>query len=75
MASTILSLVSNISEEIKVDQISKFLKKSVMYLIEFMMIIFIGILSLEGTLSAGVDGMSAKVAKTVVSNTVPVVVN
>lgn len=32
-----------------------------------------GILSLEGTLSAGVDGVTAKVAKTVVSNSVPVV--
>lgn len=28
---------------------------------------------MEGTLSAGVDGVTAKVAKTVVSNTVPVV--
>jgi len=73
LSSTILSLISNISEEIKLDKLSKFLKKSVMYLIELMMIIFVGILSLEGTLSAGVDGMTSKVAKTVISNAVPVV--
>lgn len=73
LISTILSLVGNISDEIKVDKISKILKKSMLYLIEFMMIIFIGVLSLEGTLSAGVDGVTAKVAKTVVSNAVPVV--
>lgn len=41
LASTILSLVSNISEDIKVDKIGKFFKKSMVYLIEFMMIIFI----------------------------------
>lgn len=73
VASTILNIVSNISEEVKLNQISNLFKKSAMYLVEFMMIIFAGILSLEGTLSAGVDGMTAKVAKTVVSNAVPVV--
>ncbi|MBQ9314614.1 MAG: stage III sporulation protein AE [Clostridia bacterium] len=73
MASTVLNIVSNISKEIKLESIGKFFNKSMMYLIEFMMIIFVGILSLEGTLSAGVDGMTAKVAKTVVSNSVPIV--
>ena len=73
LISTILNLVSNISEEVKLEKLSKFFKSSMIYLIEFMMIIFVGILSLEGTLSAGVDGVTAKVAKTVVSNSVPVV--
>ena len=38
-----------------------------------MIIIFIGILNMEGTLSASVDGLTGKFAKTVVSNAVPVV--
>lgn len=73
LISTILSLVSNISSQVNVEKIGKFFKKTVMYIVEFSMIIFIGILSLEGTLSANVDGITAKVAKTAISNTVPVV--
>ncbi len=70
---TILNLISNISSKVNVEKISKFFKKSVMYILEFVMIIFVGILSLEGTLSANVDGITAKTAKTVINNVVPVV--
>ena len=37
------------------------------------MTIFVGMVSLEGTLASSVDGITAKTAKTVVSSTVPVV--
>ncbi len=47
--------------------------KTVMYVLEFVMIIFLGLLSLEGSLASNVDGITAKVAKTAVSNVVPVV--
>ena len=70
---TILNLISNISSKVNVEKISKFFKKSVMYILEFVMIIFIGMLSIEGSLSANVDGITAKIAKTTVSNVVPVV--
>lgn len=73
LISTILNLVSNISSQVSVDKIGKFFKKSVMYIVEFTMIIFVGLLSIEGSLSANVDGITAKVAKTAISNTVPVV--
>lgn len=73
MISTILNLISNISSQVNVDKISGFLKKSVMYLLEFSMIVFVGLLSLEGSLAAGVDGMTSKITKTVISNAVPVV--
>lgn len=73
MISTILNLISNISSQVNVDKISSFLKKSVMYLLEFSMIVFVGLLSLEGSLAAGVDGMTSKITKTVISNAVPVV--
>ena len=38
-----------------------------------MLTIFVGLLSLEGTLSSGVDGLTAKTAKAAVSNFIPVV--
>ena len=73
LISTILNLISNISSQVNIEKISKFFKKSVMYILEFSMIIFLGILSLEGSLASNVDGITAKVAKTAVSNVVPVV--
>lgn len=41
IASTILNLVGSISKEVKVDNISKFFKKSMLYLIELIMLIFV----------------------------------
>lgn len=73
LVSTVLNLVGNISSQVNVEKLSKFFKKSVMYILEFVMIIFLGILSLEGSLASNVDGITAKVAKTAVSNVVPVV--
>lgn len=73
VTSTILNLVGNISNQVSVDKLSKFMKKTVMYVLEFVMIIFLGLLSLEGSLASNVDGVTAKVAKTAVSNVVPVV--
>lgn len=73
VTSTILNLVGNISKQISVEKLSKFMKKTVMYVLEFVMIIFLGLLSLEGSLASNVDGVTAKVAKTAVSNVVPVV--
>ena len=37
------------------------------------MTIFVGIVSLEGTLSSSVDGLTAKTTKAVVSSTIPIV--
>ena len=73
LVSTILNLVSNISAQVNVEKLSKFFKKSVMYILEFVMIIFLGVLSLEGSLASNVDGITVKVAKNAVSNVVPVV--
>lgn len=38
-----------------------------------MLTVFVGLLSLEGTLSSSVDGLTAKTAKAAVSNFIPVV--
>ena len=73
VTSTILNLIGNISKQVNVESLSKFMKKTVMYVLEFVMIIFLGLLSLEGSLASNVDGITAKVAKTAVSNVVPVV--
>ena len=38
-----------------------------------MLTVFVGLLSVEGTLSSGVDGLTAKTAKAAISNFIPVV--
>lgn len=73
LVSTILNIVSNISNEVDVSKIAALLKKTAMFVLELLLIIFIGILSLEGSLAANVDGIVAKTTKSVVSTTIPVV--
>ncbi len=71
--STMINLVSNISENIDISRFPKFLQKTCVWCLELVLAIFIGVLSLEGTLAANVDGITAKTAKTVVSTVIPVV--
>ena len=71
--STMLGLVSNISEGIEISKLPKFLQKISMWCLELLIVVFIGTLSVEGTLAANVDGVTAKGAKTIVSTVVPVV--
>ena len=71
--STMMNLIGNISENIKVSKIPKLLQKTCLWCLEFILIIFIGILSIEGTLGANVDGVTAKAAKSIVSTVIPVV--
>ena len=70
---TVINIVTNISSHIKLDKLSEMLKKSALWIMEICLIIFTGVLSLEGTLAASVDGMTSKIAKNVVSSTIPVV--
>ncbi len=71
--STMMNLIGNISENIKISKIPKLLQKTCLWCLEFILIIFIGVLSIEGTLGANVDGVTAKAAKSIVSTVIPVV--
>lgn len=71
--SLILNIISNISNEIEVSKLPDILQKSSVWSVNFVLGILIGILSIEGTLAANVDGVTAKTAKTVVSTVIPVV--
>ncbi len=70
---TVINIITNISEHIKLDKISELLKKGALWIIEICLIIFVSVLSFEGTLASSVDGMTSKIAKNVVSSTIPVV--
>lgn len=69
----VFSIISKISERIQIEKISKFLKSSVVWFLGIVLTIFVGVVSLEGTLSSSVDGITAKTAKAAVSSVIPVV--
>lgn len=70
---TSISIISKISDRVQINKISKFLKSSTVWFLGTILTIFVGVVSLEGTLSSSVDGITAKTAKAIVSSAVPVV--
>lgn len=73
LVSTALSIISQISDRVQIDKLSKFFKSSVVWVLGVVLTLFVGITSLEGTLSSSVDGITAKTTKAAVSSFVPVV--
>ena len=70
---TAISIISKISDKVEIGRISKFLKSSTVWFLGTILTIFVGVVSLEGTLASSVDGITAKTAKAIVSSAVPVV--
>lgn len=73
LVSTALGIISKISERVQVDKLSKFFKSSVVWILGVILTLFVGLVSLEGTLSSNVDGITAKTTKAAVSSFIPVV--
>lgn len=70
---TVLSIVSKVSNKIQIDKLSGFLKSGVVWFLGVILTLFVGIVSLEGTLSSSIDGITAKTTKAAVSTIIPVV--
>lgn len=68
-----ISIVSNFSDKVQINRFAKFFKSSIVWILGIILTIFTSTLSLEGTLTSSVDGLTAKTAKAVVSNFIPVV--
>ena len=49
------------------------MKSSIVWTLGVILTLFIGVLSLEGTLTSSVDGITAKTTKAAVSSLIPVV--
>ena len=73
LIATALSVISNLSGKIQIDKLSQYFKTSIVWLIGILLTLFVGVLSLEGTLTSSVDGITAKTAKAAVSSVIPVV--
>ena len=70
---TALMIVSKLSDKVQIGKIAKFLKSSIVWFLGIVLTVFVGVISLEGTLASSVDGITAKTAKAAVSSMIPVV--
>lgn len=70
---TALAIVSKLSDKVQIEKLSKFMKSSIIWFLGIILTIFVGVISLEGTLASSVDGITAKTAKAAVSSMIPVV--
>ena len=68
-----LGMVSNVSTNVSVGSLVAFLKKLVRWSLCFLLTAFSGLLAVQGFGSGALDAMTAKTARYVVSNGVPVV--
>lgn len=69
----VLCVASNISDKVQIGNLAKFFKSSVTWFLGFIITIFVGLLSLEGTLTSSVDGITIKGIKSAASTFIPVV--
>ncbi len=73
LVTTVLGIVSNISNKVQINKLGKFLKSGIIWSLGIIITIFVSILSLEGTLTSSVDGLTAKTVKAVASNAIPII--
>ena len=70
---TSLVILSKLTDKIQISKLSKFLKSGIVWFLGIILTVFVGVVSLEGTMSSSVDGVTAKTTKAVISSAVPVV--
>lgn len=73
LVSTALGIISKISDQAQVGKLSKFLHSSMVWILGTVLTLFVSVTSLEGGLTASIDGVTAKAAKTAISSVVPVI--
>ncbi|WP_128896727.1 stage III sporulation protein AE [Longirhabdus pacifica] len=71
--SAVLSIVSSITENYKVTYLANLLKNISIAILGIVLSVFLGVVSVQGTTSAAVDGVTIRTAKYITGNFVPVV--
>ena len=68
----ILSIMDNLLIDINISYLVSFIKQGVLFVMGLFSVLFVGILSIQGSLFASLDSLSIKTAKFAVSKLVPV---
>lgn len=71
--SVALNVICNLSENMRLEKASKMFTSSALWVVGISLTVFLGILSLETSLSSSVDSLAVKTTQAAVSNFVPVV--
>lgn len=70
---TVIGIISNISDDIHLNKIAKYMKSSIIWILCILLTIFSCVLTMESNLGQGVDQLTSKTTKTAVSTFIPVV--
>lgn len=73
LVSTALGIISKLSEQVRIEKLSKFLNKYSIWILTTVLGIFIGISALESGLTNNVDNVTKRAGKSVISVAVPIV--
>ena len=73
LISVALSVISNVSDRVQIDKLSKYINTTVVWILGIVLTIFVGVSSLEGSITNGVDALTVKTTKVAVSNFIPIV--
>ncbi len=73
LISVVLSLVSNLSNNVKLDKFISFINSLFKWVIGLVFTIFIGFASIQGITAGSIDGLSIKTAKFAIKSYVPIV--
>lgn len=69
----VIIIISKISDKVQISKLANFMKSSIAWFLGIALTVFVGVISLEGTLTSSVDGITAKTTKTAVSTLIPIV--
>ena len=73
LISVALSVISNVSDRVQIDKLSKYINTTVVWILGIVLTIYVGVSSLEGSITNGVDALTVKTTKAAVSNFIPIV--
>ncbi|MFZ7133835.1 MAG: stage III sporulation protein AE [Eubacteriales bacterium] len=63
IASAVVTLINYISSEVNISNLAKLLKESAIFILGFLFILFLGVISIQGIAMTTLDGVSVKTAK------------
>lgn len=73
LISIAFNIISNISDKVQIDKLAKYINTSVVWVLGIVLTIFVGVSSLEGSITNGVDALTVKTTKAAISNFIPIV--
>lgn len=60
LISVALGIISNISDKVQINRLSKYINKTTIWILGIVLTLFVGISSLEGSITSGVDRTNCK---------------